>query len=62
MQTTKSFSTLQQILLNTLFHFPEIEHEIMGFLADNRLDLQNNNISLIFKRDPFSRILFDNDN
>ena len=33
----------------------------MGFLADNRLDLQNNNISLIFKRDPFSRILFDND-
>ena len=25
MQTTKSFSTLQQILLNTLFHFPEIE-------------------------------------
>lgn len=47
MQTTKSFSTLQQILLNTLFHFPEIEHEIMCFLADNRLDLQNNNISLI---------------
>ena len=35
---------------------------IMGFLADNRLDLQHNNISLIFKRDPFSRILFDNDN
>ena len=26
----------------------------MGFLADNRLDLQNNNISLNFKRDPFS--------
>ena len=30
----------------------------MGFLADNRLDLQHNNISLIFKRDPFSKDTF----